>query len=76
MAVAGIVTTTAFSMAITSGLIGSENRNVTRVSRLPISTTSSAASEATAGGRTAGIATAASRPVSVRSTTNTPGDGL
>jgi hypothetical protein len=76
MALAGTVMTTAFSIAITSGWSDSEKRNVTRVRRLPISTTSSAASETTAGGSTEGIATEASRPVSVRSTTKTPGDGL
>jgi hypothetical protein len=76
MAVAGISTATALSMAATSGFSGEERRKVTRVRGLPISTTSSAAMETTAGGRVGGMARAASRLVPVRSTTNTPGAGL
>jgi hypothetical protein len=64
------------SIAATSRFIGEDSRNVTRVSRLPISTTSSAAMDVTAGGSVAGMATAASRLVPVRSTTKTPGVGL
>src|SRR5262249_44099567 len=73
---AGSMITTELPSADAAGLAAPDRRTVTRVSRLPISVTSSAVTALTPAGRSVGMVREADLVVPERSTTNWSGVGL